>query len=131
MPDGFSDPAANGAVGNGAYISVAGQPPKSLTGAGATFVKSFGKQIGTEPNPYSQYGAQAMQIVLQAVATGGGDRAKTNKAVFGLHITGGIIGNFTINSTGDTNLTPITIYKQVGKKLVPQKTLITAANLVG
>ena len=65
------------------------------------------------------------------VAAGGGDRAKTNKAVFGLSITGGIIGNFTINSTGDTNLTPITIYKQVGKKLVPQKTLIPAANLVG
>jgi hypothetical protein len=28
-------------------------------------------------------------------------------------------------------LTPITIYKQVGKKLVPQKTLIPTANLVG
>ena len=131
MPDGFSDPSANGAVANGAYISVAGQPPKSLTGQGATFVKSFGKQIGTEPNPYSQYGAQAMQVMLQAVATGAGDRAKTTKAIFGITITNGIIGNFSINSTGDINLTPITIYKQAGKKLIPQKTLIPAANLVG
>ena len=131
MPDGFSDPTANGAVAQGAYISVAGQPPKSLTGQGATFVKSFGKQIGTEPNPYAQYGAQAMQVMLQAVAAGGGDRAKTTKAIFGIQITNGIIGNFSINSTGDINLTPITIYKQVGKKLVPQKTLIPAANLVG
>jgi branched-chain amino acid transport system substrate-binding protein len=131
MPDGFSDPTANGAVAQGAYISVAGQPPKSLTGQGATFVKSFGKQIGTEPNPYSQYGAQAMQVMLQAVAAGGGDRAKTTKAIFGIQITNGIIGNFSINSSGDINLTPITIYKQVGKKLVPQKTLIPAANLVG
>jgi len=131
MPDGFSDPTANGAVAAGAYISVAGQPPKSLTGEGATFVKSFGKQIGTEPNPYSQYGAQAMQVMLQAVAAGGGDRAKTTKAIFGIQISNGIIGNFSINSTGDINLTPITIYKQVGKKLVPQKTLIPAANLVG
>jgi branched-chain amino acid transport system substrate-binding protein len=131
MPDGFSDPSANGAVANGAYISVAGQPPKSLTGQGATFVKSFGKQIGTEPNPYAQYGAQAMQVMLQAVATGGGDRAKTTKAIFGINITNGIIGNFTINATGDINLTPITIYKQAGKKLIPQKTLIPAANLVG
>jgi branched-chain amino acid transport system substrate-binding protein len=131
MPDGFSDPAANGAVAQGAYISVAGQPPKSLTGQGAVFIKSFGKQIGTEPNPYSQYGAQAMQVLLQAVAAGGGDRAKTTKAIFGIKITNGIIGNFSINSTGDINLTPITIYKQVGKKLVPQKTIIPAANLVG
>jgi len=131
MPDGFSDPGANGAVANGAYISVAGQPPKSLTGQGATFVKSFGKQIGTEPNPYAQYGAQAMQVMLQAVAAGGGDRAKTTKAIFGITITNGIIGNFSINSTGDINLTPITIYRQSGKKLIPQKTLIPAANLVG
>jgi branched-chain amino acid transport system substrate-binding protein len=131
MPDGFSDPTANGAVANGAYISVAGQPPKSLTGQGAIFIKSFGKQIGTEPNPYSQYGAQAMQVMLQAVATGAGDRAKTTKSIFGINISNGIIGNFSINATGDINLTPITIYKQSGKKLVPIKTLIPPASLVG
>ncbi len=56
---------------------------------------------------------------------------KTTKSIFGLKITNGIIGNFTINSTGDTNLTPITIYKQAGKNLVPVKTLIPAANLIG
>jgi len=131
MPDGFSDPGANGAVANGAYISVAGQPPKSLTGQGAIFIKSFGKQIGTEPNPYAQYGAQAMQVMLQAVAAGGGDRAKTTKSIFGINISNGIIGNFSINATGDINLTPITIYKQAGKNLVPVKTLIPPASLVG
>jgi branched-chain amino acid transport system substrate-binding protein len=131
MPDGFSDPNANGAVGNGAYISVAGQPPKSLTGQGAIFVKSFGKQIGTAPNPYSQYGAQAMQVMLKAVSLGGGDRAKTTKSIFGITITNGIIGNFSINATGDTNLTPITIYKQAGKQLIAQKTLIPPPSLTG
>ncbi|HEY2373040.1 MAG TPA: branched-chain amino acid ABC transporter substrate-binding protein [Gaiellaceae bacterium] len=131
MPDGFSDPNANGAVANGAYISVAGQPPKGLTGQGAVFVKSFGKQIGATPNPYAAYGAQAMDVMLNAVAAGGGDRSKTNKAVFGQTVTNGILGTFTINATGDTNLTPITIYKQAGKQLIPVKTLIPAANLVG
>jgi branched-chain amino acid transport system substrate-binding protein len=131
MPDGFSDPGANGSVANGAYISVAGAPPKALTGAGATFVKSFGKQVGTTPNPYAAYGAQAMLVALQAVAAGGGDRAKTTKAVFGLHVTNGILGNFTINSAGDTSLTPITIYKQAGKNLNPVKTLVPDASLIG
>ena len=51
------------------------------------------------------------------MAAGAGDRAKTTKSIFGITITNGIIGNFTINSTGDTNLTPITIYKQAGKQL--------------
>ena len=130
-PDGFSDPNANGSVANGAYISVAGEPPKALTGAGATFISSFGKQIGTTPNPYAAYGAQAMDVALLAVAKGGGQRAATTKSVFGLTVTNGILGNFTINSSGDTNLTPITIYKQVGKNLVPVKTLVPSASLIG
>jgi branched-chain amino acid transport system substrate-binding protein len=131
MPDGFSDPGANGAVANGAYISVAGAPPSALTGAGATFVKSFGKQIGTTPNPYAAYGAQAMLVALQAVASGGGDRTKTTKTVFGLHVSNGVLGNFTINAAGDTSLTPITIYKQAGKNLNPVKTLVPDASLIG
>jgi branched-chain amino acid transport system substrate-binding protein len=131
MPDGFSDPNANGNVANGAYISVAGEPPKALTGAGADFVKSFGKQIGTTPNPYSAYGAQAMDVALQAIAKGGGQRAATTKQVFGITITNGILGNFTINSTGDTNNLAITIYKQAGKNLNPVKTLTPQSTLIG
>ena len=131
MPDGFSDPGANGAVGNGAFISVAGEPPKALTGQGATFVSSFGKQIGTTPNPYAAYGAEAMDVMLQAVAKGGGQRASTTKGLFGLTITNGILGTFTINSSGDTNLQPITIYKQSGKNLNPVKTLVPTASLIG
>jgi branched-chain amino acid transport system substrate-binding protein len=131
MPDGFSDPGANGAVANGAYISVAGAPPSALTGAGATFVKSFGKQVGTTPNPYAAYGAQAMLVMLQAIAKSGGDRAKATSGLFGLTITNGILGNFTINAAGDTNLTPITIYKQAGKNLNPVKTLVPDASLRG
>jgi branched-chain amino acid transport system substrate-binding protein len=131
MPDGFSDPNANGAVGNGALISVAGEPPSALTGFGATFVKSFGKSIGATPNPYAAYGAQAMLVALQAVATRPGDRAAITRSVFGLHIANGVLGNFTINSAGDTSLTPITIYKQAGKKLIPVKTLIPQASLIG
>src|SRR5436305_63367 len=82
-------------VATGAYISVAGEPPKALTGQGATFVKSFGKQIGTTPNPYAAYGAQAMQVMLQAVAKSGGQRAAATKSIFGISIRNGILGNFT------------------------------------
>jgi branched-chain amino acid transport system substrate-binding protein len=130
-PDGFSDPNANGSVAEGAYISVAGSSPKDLKGTGATFVKSFGKQVGTTPNPYAAYGAQAMIVMLNAVAKSGGQRAAASKALFGMTITNGILGTFTINSAGDTSLAPITVYKQVGKKLVPQKTLVPSPSLIG
>ena len=69
--------------------------------------------------------------MLQAIAKGGGQRASTTKAVFGLTVTNGILGTFTINSAGDTNLTPITIYKQAGKALKPVKTLVPATSLIG
>jgi len=131
MPDGFSDPNANGAVGNGAFISVAGEPPSALTGFGATFVKSFGKSIGATPNPYAAYGAQAMLVALQAVAVRPGDRAAITRSVFGLHVSNGVLGTFTINAAGDTSLTPITIYKQSGKNLIPVKTLVPSASLIG
>ncbi|HZR94458.1 MAG TPA: branched-chain amino acid ABC transporter substrate-binding protein [Gaiellaceae bacterium] len=131
MPDGFSDPNANGAVGNGAYISVAGAPPKALTGFGATFVKSFGKSIGATPNPYAAYGAQAMLVMLQAVGLHGGDRAAITRSILGISISNGILGNFTISKTGDTNLVPITIYRQAGKQLIPVKTITPTSDLIG
>jgi branched-chain amino acid transport system substrate-binding protein len=134
MPDGFSDPNSNGAVANGAFISVAGASPKAILaagGTGATFIKSFGKQIGTTPNPYSAYGAQAMDVILQAIAKGGGNRGNTTQAVFGLHVPNGIIGTFSINSSGDTDLGAITIYVQSGKNLNPLKTLVPGPELIG
>ena len=49
------------------------------------------------------------------------------KALFGLQITNGILGSFSINSQGDTSLQPITIYKQSGKNLNPVKTIVPSA----
>jgi branched-chain amino acid transport system substrate-binding protein len=128
-PDGFSDPKANGSAFDGSYVSVAGEPPTSLKGEGATFVKDFGNQIGETPNPYSQYAAQAMEVMLDAIAKSDGSRAAVAKALFGLKVTNGIIGTFTINNEGDTSLTPITIYQQKGTSLNPLKTIVPPPNL--
>jgi hypothetical protein len=69
--------------------------------------------------------------MLQAIAKSGGDRAKATAGLFGLNVTNGILGNFTINATGDTNLTQITIYKQIGKNLIPVRTLVPDASILG
>jgi branched-chain amino acid transport system substrate-binding protein len=128
-PDGFSDPKSNGATFDGSYVSVAGQSPTTLKGAGATFVKDFGAQIGATPNPYSQYGAQAMDVMLDAIGKSDGTRGSVASNLFGLKVTDGIIGTFTINTSGDTSLGPITIYQQKAGKLNPVKTIVPAANL--
>jgi branched-chain amino acid transport system substrate-binding protein len=128
-PDGFSDPKSNGPAFDGSYASVAGTSPQSLKGAGATFVKDFGAQIGATPNPYSQYGAQAMDVILDAIAKSDGTRGSVSSSLFGLKVTDGIIGTFTINNSGDTSLGPMTIYQQKAGKLNPVKTIVPAANL--
>ena len=71
-----------------------------------------------------------MDVALSAIAKGGGQRSAPTKAVFGLTVTNGILGTFTINAQGDTSLTPITIYKQAGKNLNPVKTLVPSASLI-
>jgi branched-chain amino acid transport system substrate-binding protein len=130
-PDGFSDPKSNTAAFDGSYVSVAGQPPSGLKGEGATFVKDFGAQIGATPNPYSQYGAQAMDVMLDAIDKSDGTRASVTSHLFGLKVTNGIIGTFTINAKGDTSLNPITIYQQKTGKLNPLKTIIPPKSLTG
>ena len=129
-PDGFSDPKSNTASFDDSYVSVAGQPPSGLKGEGKTFVTDFGAQIGATPNPYSQYGAQAMLVMLDAIAKATDmTRASVAKNLFGLKVTNGIIGTFTINDKGDTSLNPITIYQQKAGKLNPLKTIVPAKNL--
>ena len=51
-------------------------------------------------------------------------------AGFGLHVSGGGPGNFTIRASGDTT-SAITIYKQSGKLLIPVKTLVPQPSLIG
>jgi len=130
-PDGFSDPSANGTVGNGMYFSVAGTPPTKLTGFGKVFVQKFTKQVHAVPNPYAAYGAQAMDVLLKAIAASNGQRSSVVQHLYGMKITNGILGSFSINSNGDTSGTSITIYKQVSpSKFKPVKTLVPPASLV-
>jgi branched-chain amino acid transport system substrate-binding protein len=136
-PDGFSDFTANGASGVGMYITVAGVPPEKLTGAGKTFIKDFGAQIGKKPNPYSAYAAQSMQVVLDAIANSDGTRASVTDNLLHTKVTDGILGTFSINANGDTTRNPVTVYQQVGsgksgtgktfKVEIPPASLVKAA----
>ena len=132
MPDGFSDPDANGAVANGAYISVAGAAAEAPHGCG--------RDVRQELRQADRHDAEPVRRVRRTGdarhAPGRRQRAaatvrRRRRRIFGLTITNGILGNFTINATGDTNLTPITIYKQAGKNLNPVKTIMPDASLIG
>jgi branched-chain amino acid transport system substrate-binding protein len=133
-PDGFSDFTANGPAAQGMYVSVAGIPPDKLSGTGKSFVTNFGKQIGTQVNPYAAYAAQSAVVMLDAIAKSDGTRSSVVDQLFNTKVTNGILGTFSINANGDTTNNPVTVYKQTGSGKsgtgATYKTITPSASLV-
>lgn len=136
-PDGFSsfkDTIAHaGSASNGMYISIAGEPYQNLNAAGKKFASQFGKSIGLSAqkvNPYSNYGATAMLVMLKAIATSGGTRAGVSKGVYNHSFSNTPIGNFKLNANGDTNAGVISFYHVKGNNAPFLKIISPAASLV-
>jgi branched-chain amino acid transport system substrate-binding protein len=134
-PDGFTPISAvvqgAGAAAEGIYVSVAGQPNENLPQAGKTFVKDFGAtQSGGNVDPYSSYAAQAIDVLLTAIEKSDGTRASVTTQLLNTKVTNGILGNFTINSNGDTNANPVTMYLIKGGKQTTYKTITPPQSLV-
>jgi branched-chain amino acid transport system substrate-binding protein len=134
-PDGFTPISAvvsgAGAAAEGIYVSVAGQPNENLPASGKKFVQDFGAtQSGGNVDPYSSYAAQAAEVLLSAIEKSDGTRASATDELLKTKVTDGIIGTFTINSDGDTNSNPVTMYLIKGGKQTTYKTITPPASLV-
>ena len=127
-PDGFSSFSDTikhaGDASEGMWISIAGQPYKNLPPAGKKFAAAFGKSIGlaaSKVNPYSNYGATAMQVMLSAIAKSDGTRASVTKGLFGITVPTSPIGGVKLNKNGDTNQGAISFYQVKSGQAVFQK----------
>jgi branched-chain amino acid transport system substrate-binding protein len=134
-PDGFTPISAvvdgAGPASEGIYVSVAGLPNEQLGSTGKTFVKDFGAtQPGGQVDPYSSYAAQAAQVLLTAIENSDGTRAGVTSELFKTNVTNGILGSFKINSNGDTNANPVTIYLIKSGKQTTFKTITPPTSLV-
>jgi branched-chain amino acid transport system substrate-binding protein len=123
-PDGFTtqqtiDEAPEAAAGM--FMSVAGVPIDQFEGKGAEFAEEFKPRLGgKEIDPYAIYGAQAAQIMLDAIAASDGSRADVIAKMFEANVTDGYLGSFEINDTGDPAgaegaVVGFTIYKATDK----------------
>ncbi len=134
-PDGFTPISAvvqgAGKDAEGMYVSVAGEPNEKLAPAGKKFVADFGAtQAGKTVDPYSSYAAQAAEVLLAAIAKSDGTRAGVTTQLLQTKVTNGILGNFTINSNGDTSSNPVTQYLIKGGKQTTYKTIVPPQSLV-
>ena len=132
-PDVF-DPATAvlaGAAAEGMTISQPGPSNDHLAGEGKQFVASFSKNFGAAPTRYAVDAAQAMDVLLDAIAQSDGSRASVTSKLFTTRISNGILGSFWITPTGDTTLNKVAIYQIVGGRATALMTIDVPDALVG
>src|SRR6266498_769194 len=135
LPDGFTTDAvfdrSQGGTPNAkdAYFSVAGVGIDKYTGTAKTFINGFQATLNGKPvDPYAILGAQAGQVMLNAIEKSDGTRADVLKNVYATKVTNGLIGDFEFNENGDLSgakgaAVLFTIYKGTNKL----NTLLTTA----
>jgi branched-chain amino acid transport system substrate-binding protein len=150
-PDGFTtqatvEPDEGGAdEAEGMFLTVAGVPLDQLGPAGQEFATAFGELYadelqGNPVDPYSAYGAQSAEVILDAIETAGADRAAIIDAMFATEVADGILGSFTFNENGDPSgaegaVVAISVYRatadtalaEVAEVISPPAELVDAA----
>jgi branched-chain amino acid transport system substrate-binding protein len=108
LPDGYTTDAifqrSQGGTPNakGAYFTVAGVGIDKYKGAALKFIDGFKTQLGGKPvDPYAILGAQAAQVLLDAISRSDGSRSSVTDEVYKTKVTDGLIGSFSFNKNGD------------------------------
>jgi branched-chain amino acid transport system substrate-binding protein len=108
LPDGFTTDAvfqrSEGGTpnANGAYFTVAGVGIDKYKGSALKFIDGFKGQLGGKPvDPYAILGAQAAQVLLNAIEKSDGTRSSVIDNVSKTKVNDGLIGSFSLNKNGD------------------------------
>jgi hypothetical protein len=120
------------------FLSVAGVPIDQFEGEGAEFAEAFAPRLGGDTiDPYAIYGAQAAQVMLDAIAASDGTRTDVIAKMFDTKVTDGLLGSFEINDNGDPEkasgaVVGFTIYEATTKLdnptvVAPKPETVTAA----
>ena len=127
---GFTDPAEGGIPGNvqrEVKLTVATLDPDSYPPDGRKFFQDYEKEYGeANPNPYSVYGYEAMDLILDTCDRLGSDCSDRQKLIDGLYDTKGrksVLGTYDIDENGDTTLTDYGVYRVKDGELVFDETI--------
>ena len=120
-PDGFATQQTiddAGSASAGMFMSVAGQPIDQFTGVAKEFADNFSKDFlkGGKIDPYAIYGAQAAQVLLDAIGASDASRSDVIAKMFATKVDQGLLGSFSIGANGDPEgaegaVTAIVFYK--------------------
>ncbi len=78
-------------------------------------VIAAGDPAGAGPDYAAAYGAQAAEILLEAIARSDGTRASVTREVFRTRVEDGILGDIRFDRNGDLVDSPFTFVRMVGE----------------
>jgi branched-chain amino acid transport system substrate-binding protein len=111
------------------YVSLPGFLPKDLTAEGKAFVAAFKTAYGHTPNTEAIFGYEAMSAVLRVIQgerVGADNRTNVVKAFLTQKKVPSVLGTYSIDSGGNTNLDAFVFARMSGGKLVPFKAAPTS-----
>ena len=120
--DGFMVPEglvkAAGPAARGMYLGFYGVPNGELPPAGERFLEEFEAARGGGPTPWysATYGAQAAEILLDAIARSDGTRASVNTELRRTIVEDGILGDIRFDENGDLVEGPVSFFRAVGPR---------------
>lgn len=104
------------------YVSIPGFLTKDLTAAGKRFVTEFKAAYGHTPNVEAIFGYEAMDSVLRVIERERGDaddRTSVIKGFLSQHGVSGVVGTYSMDSSGNSSLDAFVFARPVGGTLVP------------
>jgi DNA-binding SARP family transcriptional activator/ABC-type branched-subunit amino acid transport system substrate-binding protein len=119
-----------GAAAEGMTMSYPGPAVGRLRAEGARFVASYSEKFSEKPDRFAVNAAQAMDVLLDAIARSDGTRESVTRKLFATRVSNGILGSFWITPTGDTTLNAVAIYRVTGGKVTTFRTVIVPDTLV-
>jgi DNA-binding SARP family transcriptional activator/ABC-type branched-subunit amino acid transport system substrate-binding protein/DNA-binding beta-propeller fold protein YncE len=123
-PDAFALPDVlgklAGTAAEGMYVTNYGVPNDRLPPTGKRFLESFAAERGGDPGPdlAASYGAQAAEILLDAIARSDGTRASVTEEVRRTQVRNGILGDIAFDRKGDPVEADMTILRFVRGRFV-------------
>ena len=128
-PDGFPpDELAKlpAPAREGLYVTDYGIPNDRLPPRGRQLLRAVAAANGGDPGPDrgAAYGAQAAEILLDAIARSDGTRSSVLAEVRRTVVTNGILGDIGWDAQGDLLEAPITVFRVKGGDLVVDRVIV-------
>jgi DNA-binding SARP family transcriptional activator/ABC-type branched-subunit amino acid transport system substrate-binding protein/streptogramin lyase len=115
-----------GPAAEGMYVTVYGVPNDRLPPRGKQFMEAFATSRGGDAGPdgAASYGAQATEILLDAIARSDGTRGSVTEQLRETDVRGGILGDVSWDEHGDLLNGPVTVFRARDHEFVVDRVVV-------